>query len=553
MLHVVPMFFYNWLRKPNDDRDGSASTSLENILASAAQQLRDLDETDDKLGTEETTVWKSEVNKPYATTTTRPYEPMRKVPFVSLEINLDDTERSSSSDEDEEEEIFIEYISRRERSDSISRNSVEGKSPESLADKDSLLYDEEEIVRNSSFLELLSLSKELPASPAVVDLVARVSEESPVSSSSEEEGGRAPTTSSPAGSPMSGEQAPVLLHRTPVPSEIYCSLSNRNGDCEDDNDDVHADEIMDPTDALIYGWIHNPYLRHVAEKMNDYLSATEEDDDDVTHLCHHIALLIHQHPMACQVKYKPPEFDSFCYPLSYFAAAGWLDGCRAAYQAFPEAIGQEQDSKIGLPLHYACLHQANFDVVAYLVEKYSEATRVTNAEHQTPLHQACRSKTARLDVVELLLKHYPTAAQLADLSGYTPLHLAIRYGASLDVLAALQSSSPTVIRVVTLSWHRPLHIAALYNAPLETMKWLVQRDPSAVRATGEDFSTVLHYAVMGQCTVDVISFLRDIRPLSLGLTNERDETPYDVALRVPGTAAAVLDLLRPQTKIQTPQ
>eukprot|EP00977_Amphora_coffeiformis_P013050 scaffold3339_cov174-Amphora_coffeaeformis.AAC.18 len=486
---------------------------------------------------------------------------MRKVPFVSLELNLDDTERSSSSDEDGEEEIFIEYISRIDRSDCISRTSEEA----SLDDKDSSFSDEEleqenptQIVKTSSLLDLLSLSKELPASPAMVDLVARVSEESsPVSSSDEGGGVGNPTTSSPAGSPASGAQTPMILHRTPIPTEIICTPHPSN-DGYDDDDNLQGDEIMDPTDALIYGWIRNPYLRGVADKMNDYLSATsaeDDDDDDVTHLCHHTTLLIHQHPMACQVKYKPPEFDSFCYPLSYFAAAGWLDGCRAAYQAFPEAIGQEQDSKIGLPLHYACLHQASFDVVSYLVEKYSEATRVTNAEHQTPLHQACRSKKVRLEVVELLLQHYPCAAQLADLSGYTPLHLAIRYGASIDVLAALQASSPTVIRVVTLSWHRPLHIAALYNATLETVKWLVQKDPSAVRATGEDFSTVLHYAVAGNCHADVIRFLRDVRPVSLALTNEDDDTPYDVALRVPGTTAAVLDLLRPsqQHNCQNPQ
>ena len=531
MLHVVPMFFYNWLRKPSEQQDVSAS--LEEIMKAAAQQLRESD-ANDKHG-EETVL--SEINKQYATA--RLYEPMQKVPFVSLEINLDETERSSSSDEDEEEIFIEEYISRRERTHVISR-STEEDSSESLDSRDSASLDDDHeqenttrFVKGSSLLDLLSLSKELPTSPAVVDLVARVSEESPVTSA--DEGGN-PTTSSRAGSPASGAEGPMILHRTPIPTEIYCTPLE---------DDAHGDEIMDPTDALIYGWIHSPYLRDVADKMNDYLTATE-DDDDVTHLCHHTTLLIHQHPMACQVKYKPPEFDSFCYPLSYFAAAGWLDGCKAAYLAFPEAIGQEQDSKIGLPLHYACLHQASFDVVSYLVEKYSEAARVTNAEHQTPLHQACRSKNVQLDVVELLLKHYPTAAQLKDLSGYTPLHLAIRYGASLDVLAALQRSSPTVIRVVTLSWHRPLHIAALYGASLGTVKWLAQKDPSAIRATGEDFSTVLHYAVAGNCDADVIQFLRDARPVSLALTNEDDETPYDVALRVPGTTPTVLELIRPQ-------
>ena len=517
MLHVVPMFFYNFLRKPKQE------ISLKMSAKEAARQLSDTDENETQTETvpsetSGTTTGKQE--------SSRVYVPMEKVPFMSLEISLDETERSSDEEEDENDEDDEQsFVLKGE----ALRKDPEG--GENFAGNFSAIEgDPGARQQESPLLNLLSSNKELSASPAVVDLVARFSEETPVS------GG--PSVSSP-GSPASGTQQPTKLHRTPVPSEIYC----RRMDIKV-HDDPTDDEILDPTDALVYGWIHHPYLQEVSEQMNKYLVAAE--DDDIMSLCIETILLIRRHPMSCQVKYKTPEFDSFCYPLSYFSAAGWLEGCQAAYEAFPEAIGQEQDSNIGLPLHYACLHQASFEVIQYLVQTYAEAVRITNAKHQTPLHQACRSKDAKLNVVELLLKHYPTAAQLADLSGYTPLHLAIRHGASIEILAALQASSPTVVRTVTLSWHRPLHVAALFGATLETVRWLVKRDPSAIQATGEDFGTVLHYAVeSGKCAPEVVEFLRDAYPSALCLTNDNDETPFDVALRAHGTSVAVLELVCP--------
>ena len=45
MLHVVPMFFYNWLRKPGGERRGSAhGASLEDAMKAAALQLKELEE-----------------------------------------------------------------------------------------------------------------------------------------------------------------------------------------------------------------------------------------------------------------------------------------------------------------------------------------------------------------------------------------------------------------------------------------------------------------------------------------------------------------------------
>lgn len=583
MLHVVPMFFYNWLHKPgrsnrNNDHNKKNDdvSSMEDLMESAAQQLRDLDARQQQYYYEYPSLFLGSDNqqdasavaaameksmneiypiKPSSSSSSSPrqYEPMQKVPFVSLEINLDDTERSEDDDEEEVEEPLVLDRERYFLEPAISHHVPFARTTsaaiQSSCDNSQEKSPSMRIVHSNSslILDRLSANKELSASKAVVDLVARVTD-SPESTKMTL---GLHTASSPGGSPVSGAPGPAILHRTPIPSEIVCQTldhSNHSSnivmdESESSSDTLCSEEIMDPTDALIYGWIENDYLQNVAEQMNDCLVAAE--DDDLTSLCRATTALMHQHPMSCQVKYRPPEFDSLCYPLSYFSAAGWLEGCQAAYAAFPEAIGQENDNnKIGLPLHYACLHQASPAVVRYLVETYPEAARVTNARHQTPLHCACRSADCQLEVVELLVQHYPTAAQLADLEGYTPFHLACKFGASLAVLAALQASSPTVIRGVTLKWHRPLHVALVHAANLSTVQWLVQKDPSALRSTTEDFSTVLHCAVAGACADDVIRFLRDAHPAALGLTNEDDETPYHVGLRC-GMSTQMLQLLIP--------
>jgi hypothetical protein len=514
MLHVVPMFFYNWLRKPGGERRGSAhGASLEDAMKAAALQLKELEERESAGKLRETYYSEIYPSKVEESIICESVQPMRKVPFVTLDIHLDETERSE--DDGDETMSFVD----------IRETALTVNPKETAKDEESL----PRVVRSASLLDLLAVNKELSASPAVIDLVARVSESdrSPCAVSRD----------SPE-SPVSCA-APPILHRTPIPSEIVCAplMTDESDASESSSGD---DEILDPTEAILYGWIENSYLQQVGEQMNDYLAAAS--DDDIASLCRETALLIQQHPMACQVKYKPPEFEAYCYPLSYFSAAGWLEGCEAAYGAFPEAIGQEQDNQVGLPLHYACFHQASYEVVHFLTELYSEATRVTNAEHQTPLHLACRSKDCKLEVVELLLKHYPTAAQLADLSGFTPLHLACQYGAPLPILQALQASSPTVIRAVTLSWHRPLHIATMYGAELSTVEWIIQKDPSAVRATVEDFSTALHSAAAGGCAPAVIECLIKAHPLATILRNEDDETPYNVGLRC-GASSTVLKLL----------
>jgi hypothetical protein len=191
-----------------------------------------------------------------------------------------------------------------------------------------------------------------------------------------------------------------------------------------------------------------------------------------------------------------------CYPLAFFAATGNQRGVRAAYQAFPESVSHSVG--LGTPLHYACYHGVNASVVAFLLEKYPDAARMSNEQYQTPLHLACaasssshvKTTTLNQNVVQLLLARYPAAAQLADGNGYTPLHLACQNQPSVHILSALTNACPGVIYASTRTMEKPLHVAVRHQASPAVLKFLLEQDPYQASATDVDFRSPLHLVAM---------------------------------------------------------
>jgi hypothetical protein len=359
----------------------------------------------------------------------------------------------------------------------------------------------------------------------------------------------------PLGSgPVEGPSIVHLPPRTPVPKMISFDCfetipttttgsSNEDEDTEDDN--IQNDEcnslMLDPVDLLVHGAIENKTLAASAEKLHQLLQqhllhGTEVHESAVA--------VIRAAPETCQVRYHPPGFQGAVLPLSYFCATGHLLNIQTAYHAFPEAIGQE-DPWVGTPLHYACYHNAGFDVVEFLMQKFPEAVRVTNYAHRTCLHMACMSDTICRATLMALLDRYPTAAQLADQDGYTPFHLACWHGASMELLLLLIQTSPSVVRMSTRSLQKPLHVASLHAPVIATVLLLLQRDPTSARATDEYFNTALHCAATGMlASVEVLQVLVQAHPGAVFLTNDFDETPYDIAKRQ-GAVEEVLQLLKP--------
>ena len=121
-----------------------------------------------------------------------------------------------------------------------------------------------------------------------------------------------------------------------------------------------------------------------------------------------------------------------------------------------------------------------------------------------------------------------------------------------------------VIHSVTIDMQKPLHVAASFGAPVAVLQLLNRYDPSQVKFTDDHFQTPLHKAVTAYVTEasnpdcigttvkvqyrrlerlqENIIYLIELCPDGILMTDDNDETPYEVAKRL-GCSNDILDLL----------
>jgi hypothetical protein len=285
----------------------------------------------------------------------------------------------------------------------------------------------------------------------------------------------------------------------PIPSEIEVCVVLEEQEQEET-------WIFDAVEPLIQGRLpleNDHPLQLVANQLEDCLQKYLNDSSSCTastgstsavlqDACH----ILQQCPEAAQVRYRPPLLAEHtqhslhlsdahsCYPLFFFSATGNLQGVKAAYHAFPEAIGHA-DHWLGTPLHYACYHAVDVAVVQYLLTKYPEAARTTNQHYQSPLHLACtRMSLHSQRTIELLVQVFPTAAKLVDQNGMTPLHKA----------ASCRTVSLELVRVLVQAYHgatdcrdahdeRPYDLALRMGSASPAVLELLRTTPTTRRNT----------------------------------------------------------------------
>jgi len=491
MMHV-PMFFYSWIKRQVLYEDTIDEEETWSYINSAEKQLQEVGDCDQASSTSPA----SDVSSSFSQQWER-YQPkiykiedeaigsIPIIPFHSIDINLEHTENSEDEDEEYDESVEI--------------------------------------------TEVLPLKKlELSDKPALAELLARA-----LQSQNEEIEEVIFDDDDDLSSFFVSAPGVVPAPRVHIPTEIHCHMPS-----EIQN---HDDDMMDPVEHMLHGTITISSLVCESDQLYSFLlqeKMSTRDDEQA-------AALIRKHPTTAEVKYKclVPETSRPFYPLAYLAARNAFYAVQAAYEAFPEAIGQEDYQYLGLPLHYACHYQVDLRIIEFLLQKFPDGARYTNHRHQTALHLVCQQRAIRYDVVELLLEHYPTAAQLADSNGYTPFHLACQRNASVDILRLLNELSPTAVRAATRDWQKPLHIAVQHGAGLDVIEWLLQADPSAAKATTESFNSVLHCALEGNSSLPVLRRLIQAHPQLLMWTNSNDETPLDVAIYT-GASEQVLELFQ---------
>jgi hypothetical protein len=98
-----------------------------------------------------------------------------------------------------------------------------------------------------------------------------------------------------------------------------------------------------------------------------------------------------------------------------------------------------------LPLHWACFHRYDPEIVRLLLEAFPDGVSSPDVNGYIPLHHACWHSHPSVDNIRLLIQANPQTISMKANNGKTPLHDACRVRASMDAIELLIQTRPTVV------------------------------------------------------------------------------------------------------------
>lgn len=253
------------------------------------------------------------------------------------------------------------------------------------------------------------------------------------------------------------------------------------------------------------------------------------------------------------------------------------------YEANPEAIFVLDNDDGWAPLHYAAAN-TNFELMRYLVETNSEATKVKTSKGETALHLMCRQTldTTHLPAIDILLKAYPDAvtqrdsqhrytplhllclagprvslevaeklleansqaAELADSEHYLPLHYACYHGCEAPIISAILQRYPSAAYSMTRKQDSALSLACTCNKSVETVQMLIEANRDALIKKNDYGFAPLHCVCRAyQPRMGIVQALLDACPSCVTLKTHGGETPVHLACSNSGAFVGVLQLL----------
>jgi len=84
---------------------------------------------------------------------------------------------------------------------------------------------------------------------------------------------------------------------------------------------------------------------------------------------------------------------------------------------------KEEESGMNL-LHYACVEDADDEIIHMLINYYPEALKQVDKESNLPIHHVCQYKVDSLDLIEAMLHRHPESVNIHNQMGHTPLECA---------------------------------------------------------------------------------------------------------------------------------
>lgn len=292
-------------------------------------------------------------------------------------------------------------------------------------------------------------------------------------------------------------------------------------------------EIFDPVVPLRYGHLDTSISHELALLVHDcfaHLEAHKKNPADLT-ASGRLAQFFLAHPGTCYVRYPHTIhwkgksnylIDSTALTIS--SKLGCLDIVKAAYRAYPEAVGI-RDRSGQLPLHYAAAG-GHSSIVQFLLSVFPQAARELNREDATPLHLACRSGTEAC--LALLVEAYPSATHRPDKHGWTPQHYWVQ-NPSVTVNGVKLVAPKMQLR--TNKMENPLHVAVTAEAAAtnaEILDVLRSLDNDWVEQVDCNLQTCLHRAVASN-HVEAVAWLIAHYPFAIHRFDDQGRQPRDLA------------------------
>ena len=184
-------------------------------------------------------------------------------------------------------------------------------------------------------------------------------------------------------------------------------------------------------------------------------------------------------------------------------------------EAGPSYAGRRHPHTNKLPIHWALMRQAPYEVVSCLLSQYPEAISENDSEEsrRKPLHLAAQyySKDSRPQVLETILAASPEMAAIGDEDWSLPLHIASSCRASRESVRLLLDAHPDGASRRTKAMKLPLHLACEYRASLDSTKELLDAFPAGAKESSM-LRYPLHFACEFKGSIEVVATLLQSYP-----------------------------------------
>ena len=218
-----------------------------------------------------------------------------------------------------------------------------------------------------------------------------------------------------------------------------------------------------------------------------------------------------------------------------------LDFVKRCVEADPTIVSTQHPANQALPLHYACISGAPYEIVHYLLEKYPGGLQVAEENGMVPLHCACQINN--FAIIRLLLEHPMGQGTIQTMRKYStiPLSISCINRPALELVRYLVNLFPASVKRTDENGMLPVHVACQNYASLEVIQYLIRLYPESIHdkayAVGwTPLQFALHPKKGDSPDARIVAWLHGVESGRISL--DQNEAPHDYHVNIPELIAA---------------